>query len=152
MGSGTTVGRLRITWEPRWKQRDRISITTCSRCSIHLFKSRSSIDSERSNWQISLGKSKSSFCWLISQVTLISGKGPQKAFYQGLLSQKKFGVVKVCLPWLESGDYPLMLGKPAIVLSASKWNLDNVIDSPSREPWLRHIHRTGNKHTSRQDK
>ncbi|XP_064612847.1 chitobiosyldiphosphodolichol beta-mannosyltransferase-like [Liolophura sinensis] len=57
---------------------------------------------------------------------VITGKGPQKAFYQGLLSQKKFGVVKVCLPWLESGDYPLMLGSAdlGVCLHKSSSGLD----------------------------
>ena len=43
-------------------------------------------------------------------VCIITGKGPQKAYYQDLLKKTKWNHVQVCTPWLEAEDYPKLLG------------------------------------------
>ena len=39
------------------------------------------------------------------------GKGPLKEYYSRLIDQKHFQHIRVCTPWLEAEDYPLLLGK-----------------------------------------
>ena len=50
-------------------------------------------------------------CPLPALVCIITGKGPQKEYYQGLLAEKSWNHVSVCTPWLEAEDYPKLLGK-----------------------------------------
>lgn len=40
-----------------------------------------------------------------------TGKGPQKEYYKKLIDSKSFKHVKICTPWLEAEDYPLLLGR-----------------------------------------
>jgi beta-1,4-mannosyltransferase len=47
---------------------------------------------------------------LPSLVCVITGKGPLKSHYEKAITLKKLKHVKFCLPWLESEDYPLLLG------------------------------------------
>ncbi|XP_065841687.1 chitobiosyldiphosphodolichol beta-mannosyltransferase-like [Oscarella lobularis] len=47
---------------------------------------------------------------LPSLLCVITGKGPQKKYYEELMSSKEFERVTFCLPWLEAEDYPLLLG------------------------------------------
>jgi len=39
-----------------------------------------------------------------------TGKGPQKEYYKKLIDSKEFQHVKICTPWLEAEDYPVLLG------------------------------------------
>lgn len=40
---------------------------------------------------------------------VVTGKGPQKEDYKKILSKKSWKFIEVITPWLEAGDYPLML-------------------------------------------
>lgn len=42
-------------------------------------------------------------------ICVITGKGPQKAYYKELLSKKNWSNVTVITPWLENEEYPLLL-------------------------------------------
>lgn len=42
---------------------------------------------------------------------VITGRGHLKEYYCGKIAQQNWKHVTVITPWLESGDYPLMLGK-----------------------------------------
>lgn len=39
------------------------------------------------------------------------GKGPLKAHYEAVISEKTWRHVTVCTPWLEAEDYPVLLGE-----------------------------------------
>ncbi|KAK3091860.1 hypothetical protein FSP39_023202 [Pinctada imbricata] len=41
---------------------------------------------------------------------VITGKGPQKSFYERQIAELNLKHVKFCLPWLEAEDYPQLLG------------------------------------------
>lgn len=43
------------------------------------------------------------------------GKGPQKEYYQKIINSKEFQHVKICTPWMEAEDYPVLLGENATV-------------------------------------
>ncbi|XP_041474390.1 chitobiosyldiphosphodolichol beta-mannosyltransferase-like [Lytechinus variegatus] len=47
---------------------------------------------------------------LPSLVCAITGKGPQKEYYKGLIKERKFKHIKICTPWLAAEDYPKLLG------------------------------------------
>ncbi|XP_019642059.1 PREDICTED: chitobiosyldiphosphodolichol beta-mannosyltransferase-like [Branchiostoma belcheri] len=49
-------------------------------------------------------------CQLPDLICAITGKGPQKEYYQGLIAKKKFQHVQICTPWLAAEDYPKLLG------------------------------------------
>ena len=59
-------------------------------------------------------------------VCAITGKGPMKEYYLGVLSSKEWKHVQVCTPWLENDDYPLLLGSAdlGICLHTSSSGLD----------------------------
>ncbi|XP_064448578.1 chitobiosyldiphosphodolichol beta-mannosyltransferase isoform X2 [Mirounga angustirostris] len=63
---------------------------------------------------------------LPSLVCVITGKGPLKEYYSGLISQKCFQHIQVCTPWLEAEDYPLLLGSAdlGVCLHKSSSGLD----------------------------
>ncbi|XP_032699697.1 chitobiosyldiphosphodolichol beta-mannosyltransferase [Lontra canadensis] len=63
---------------------------------------------------------------LPSLVCVITGKGPLKEYYGGLISQKRFQHIQVCTPWLEAEDYPLLLGSAdlGVCLHKSSSGLD----------------------------
>ncbi|XP_035947463.1 chitobiosyldiphosphodolichol beta-mannosyltransferase [Halichoerus grypus] len=63
---------------------------------------------------------------LPSLVCVITGKGPLKEYYSGLISQKCFHHIQVCTPWLEAEDYPLLLGSAdlGVCLHKSSSGLD----------------------------
>ncbi|XP_025714872.1 chitobiosyldiphosphodolichol beta-mannosyltransferase [Callorhinus ursinus] len=63
---------------------------------------------------------------LPSLVCVITGKGPLKEYYSGLISQKRFQHIRVCTPWLEAEDYPLLLGSAdlGVCLHKSSSGLD----------------------------
>lgn len=42
-------------------------------------------------------------------VCVITGKGPQKAFYKKRIAEIRWKLVKIVTPWLENEDYPLIL-------------------------------------------
>ena len=42
--------------------------------------------------------------------SMVTGKGPLKSHYEKVIPLKELNHVKFCLPWLESEDYPLLLG------------------------------------------
>jgi hypothetical protein len=46
----------------------------------------------------------------INKIILFAGKGPQKEFYKNKIEKEEWKHVKFCLPWLESEDYPVLLG------------------------------------------
>uniref|UniRef100_A0A3Q3KKI5 Beta-1,4-mannosyltransferase n=1 Tax=Monopterus albus TaxID=43700 RepID=A0A3Q3KKI5_MONAL len=48
---------------------------------------------------------------LPSLVCVITGKGPQKEHYKKLIDSLHLEHVKICTPWLEAEDYPVLLGK-----------------------------------------
>lgn len=39
------------------------------------------------------------------------GKGPQKEYYEKIISSKELKHVKICTPWMEAEDYPVLLGE-----------------------------------------
>ncbi|TRY60259.1 hypothetical protein DNTS_005921 [Danionella cerebrum] len=63
---------------------------------------------------------------LPSLVCVITGKGPQKEFYKKLIDSKEFQHVKICTPWLEAEDYPVLLGSAdlGVCLHKSSSGLD----------------------------
>ncbi|XP_025772613.1 chitobiosyldiphosphodolichol beta-mannosyltransferase [Puma concolor] len=63
---------------------------------------------------------------LPSLVCVITGKGPLKEYYRGLIGQKHFQHIQVCTPWLEAEDYPLLLGSAdlGVCLHKSSSGLD----------------------------
>ena len=42
--------------------------------------------------------------------SMVACKGPLKSHYEKVIALKELKHVKFCLPWLESEDYPLLLG------------------------------------------
>lgn len=42
---------------------------------------------------------------------MCAGKGPQKEHYRKLIDCLDLEHVKICTPWLEAEDYPVILGK-----------------------------------------
>lgn len=42
---------------------------------------------------------------------LNTGKGPQKEYYKKLIDSKELQHIKICTPWLEAEDYPVLLGE-----------------------------------------
>ncbi|XP_047212803.1 chitobiosyldiphosphodolichol beta-mannosyltransferase-like isoform X2 [Girardinichthys multiradiatus] len=63
---------------------------------------------------------------LPSLVCVITGKGPQKEHYKKLISSLNLEHVKICTPWLEAEDYPLLLGSAdlGVCLHKSSSGLD----------------------------
>ncbi|KAA0705769.1 Chitobiosyldiphosphodolichol beta-mannosyltransferase [Triplophysa tibetana] len=63
---------------------------------------------------------------LPSLVCVITGKGPQKEHYKKLIDSKVFKHVKICTPWLEAEDYPVLLGSAdlGVCLHKSSSGLD----------------------------
>ena len=59
-------------------------------------------------------------------VCAITGKGPMKEHYIGVIKSKNWNHVRVCTPWLESDDYPVLLGSAdlGICLHTSSSGLD----------------------------
>ncbi|XP_033119041.1 chitobiosyldiphosphodolichol beta-mannosyltransferase-like [Anneissia japonica] len=59
-------------------------------------------------------------------VCAITGKGPQKKYYQDIIAKKSFKHVKICTPWLTAEDYPLLLGAAdlGVCLHTSSSGLD----------------------------
>ncbi|XP_064866991.1 chitobiosyldiphosphodolichol beta-mannosyltransferase isoform X3 [Oncorhynchus nerka] len=63
---------------------------------------------------------------LPSLVCVITGKGPQKDHYRKLIDTLSFEHVKICTPWLEAEDYPVLLGSAdlGVCLHKSSSGLD----------------------------
>ncbi|XP_075998947.1 chitobiosyldiphosphodolichol beta-mannosyltransferase [Genypterus blacodes] len=63
---------------------------------------------------------------LPSLVCVITGKGPQKEHYKKLIDTLHLDHVKICTPWLEAEDYPLLLGSAdlGVCLHKSSSGLD----------------------------
>ncbi|XP_016405868.1 chitobiosyldiphosphodolichol beta-mannosyltransferase-like [Sinocyclocheilus rhinocerous] len=63
---------------------------------------------------------------LPSLVCVITGKGPQKEYYKKLIDSKEFHHIKICTPWLEAEDYPVLLGSAdlGVCLHKSSSGLD----------------------------
>uniref|UniRef100_A0A8C8ISB8 Chitobiosyldiphosphodolichol beta-mannosyltransferase n=1 Tax=Oncorhynchus tshawytscha TaxID=74940 RepID=A0A8C8ISB8_ONCTS len=63
---------------------------------------------------------------LPSLVCVITGKGPQKDHYRKLIDTLRFAHVKICTPWLEAEDYPVLLGSAdlGVCLHKSSSGLD----------------------------
>ncbi|XP_068003374.1 chitobiosyldiphosphodolichol beta-mannosyltransferase isoform X2 [Melanerpes formicivorus] len=63
---------------------------------------------------------------LPSLVCVITGKGPLKDYYNGLIHQLHFKHIQICTPWLEAEDYPLLLGSAdlGVCLHTSSSGLD----------------------------
>ncbi|XP_038843085.1 chitobiosyldiphosphodolichol beta-mannosyltransferase-like isoform X2 [Salvelinus namaycush] len=63
---------------------------------------------------------------LPSLVCVITGKGPQKDHYRKLIDALSFEHVKICTPWLEAEDYPVLLGSAdlGVCLHKSSSGLD----------------------------
>ncbi|NXI44518.1 ALG1 mannosyltransferase, partial [Galbula dea] len=63
---------------------------------------------------------------LPSLVCVITGKGPLKDYYNGLINQLHFKHIQICTPWLEAEDYPLLLGSAdlGVCLHKSSSGLD----------------------------
>jgi len=59
-------------------------------------------------------------------VCAITGKGPQKEYYQQVLNETEFSHVQVTTPWLEIEDYPRLIGSAdvGICLHTSSSGLD----------------------------
>ncbi|TTJ38835.1 Chitobiosyldiphosphodolichol beta-mannosyltransferase [Bagarius yarrelli] len=59
-------------------------------------------------------------------VCAITGKGPQKEYYEKLIGVKEFRHVKICTPWMEAEDYPVLLGSSdlGVCLHKSSSGLD----------------------------
>ncbi|XP_026858600.1 chitobiosyldiphosphodolichol beta-mannosyltransferase isoform X1 [Electrophorus electricus] len=71
------------------------------------------------------GIAKESQC-LPSLVCVITGKGPQKEYYKKIIDSKDFTHVRICTPWLEAEDYPVLLGSAdlGVCLHKSSSGLD----------------------------
>ncbi|XP_051244609.1 chitobiosyldiphosphodolichol beta-mannosyltransferase [Dicentrarchus labrax] len=63
---------------------------------------------------------------LPSLVCVITGKGPQKDHYRKLIDSLHLEHVKICTPWLEAEDYPVLLGSAdlGVCLHKSSSGLD----------------------------
>ncbi|XP_032393414.1 chitobiosyldiphosphodolichol beta-mannosyltransferase isoform X1 [Etheostoma spectabile] len=63
---------------------------------------------------------------LPSVVCVITGKGPQKEHYRKLIDSLHLEHVKICTPWLEPEDYPVLLGSAdlGVCLHKSSSGLD----------------------------
>ncbi|KAK2832971.1 hypothetical protein Q5P01_016860 [Channa striata] len=63
---------------------------------------------------------------LPSLVCVITGKGPQKEHYRRLIDSLHLEHVKICTPWLEAEDYPVLLGSAdlGVCLHKSSSGLD----------------------------
>uniref|UniRef100_A0A8C1KSW4 Chitobiosyldiphosphodolichol beta-mannosyltransferase n=1 Tax=Cyprinus carpio TaxID=7962 RepID=A0A8C1KSW4_CYPCA len=63
---------------------------------------------------------------LPSLVCVITGKGPQKEYYKKLIDSKELQHIKICTPWLEAEDYPVLLGSAdlGVCLHKSSSGLD----------------------------
>ncbi|XP_037649402.1 chitobiosyldiphosphodolichol beta-mannosyltransferase [Sebastes umbrosus] len=63
---------------------------------------------------------------LPSLVCVITGKGPQKEHYKKLIDSLHLEHVKICTPWLEAEDYPVLLGSAdlGVCLHKSSSGLD----------------------------
>ncbi|NWY73721.1 ALG1 mannosyltransferase, partial [Erithacus rubecula] len=59
-------------------------------------------------------------------VCVITGKGPLKDYYNGLIQKLDLEHVQICTPWLEAEDYPLLLGSAdlGVCLHKSSSGLD----------------------------
>lgn len=59
-------------------------------------------------------------------ICAITGKGPQKDYYEKIISSKEFRHVKICTPWMEAEDYPVLLGSAdlGVCLHKSSSGLD----------------------------
>ncbi|NXG02062.1 ALG1 mannosyltransferase, partial [Sakesphorus luctuosus] len=59
-------------------------------------------------------------------VCVITGKGPLKDYYNGLIEKLHFKHIQICTPWLEAEDYPLLLGSAdlGVCLHKSSSGLD----------------------------
>ncbi|KAL9835351.1 chitobiosyldiphosphodolichol beta-mannosyltransferase isoform 2-T2 [Geothlypis trichas] len=59
-------------------------------------------------------------------VCVITGKGPLKDYYNGLIQKLHLKHVQICTPWLEAEDYPLLLGSAdlGVCLHKSSSGLD----------------------------
>ncbi|KAL7377569.1 hypothetical protein ABVT39_001403 [Epinephelus coioides] len=59
-------------------------------------------------------------------VCVITGKGPQKEHYKKLIESLHLDHVKICTPWLEAEDYPVLLGSAdlGVCLHKSSSGLD----------------------------
>ncbi|KAI1233933.1 hypothetical protein IHE44_0004387 [Lamprotornis superbus] len=59
-------------------------------------------------------------------VCVITGKGPLKDYYNGLIQKLDFQHIQICTPWLEAEDYPLLLGSAdlGVCLHKSSSGLD----------------------------
>lgn len=49
-------------------------------------------------------------CHLPDLICVITGKGPLKEFYMSIINLKKWKHITIITPWLESEDYPKILG------------------------------------------
>ncbi|XP_008292712.1 chitobiosyldiphosphodolichol beta-mannosyltransferase [Stegastes partitus] len=63
---------------------------------------------------------------LPSLVCVITGKGPQKEHYKKIIDSLRLDHVKICTPWLEAEDYPVLLGSAdlGVCLHKSSSGLD----------------------------
>ncbi|NXX97695.1 ALG1 mannosyltransferase, partial [Centropus bengalensis] len=63
---------------------------------------------------------------LPSLVCVITGKGPLKDYYNGLIDKLDLKHIRICTPWLEAEDYPLLLGSAdlGVCLHKSSSGLD----------------------------
>uniref|UniRef100_A0A8C3LQV9 Chitobiosyldiphosphodolichol beta-mannosyltransferase n=1 Tax=Chrysolophus pictus TaxID=9089 RepID=A0A8C3LQV9_CHRPC len=59
-------------------------------------------------------------------VCVITGKGPLKEYYNGLIKKLHFKHIQICTPWLEAEDYPVLLGSAdlGVCLHKSSSGLD----------------------------
>uniref|UniRef100_A0A669PNA4 Chitobiosyldiphosphodolichol beta-mannosyltransferase n=1 Tax=Phasianus colchicus TaxID=9054 RepID=A0A669PNA4_PHACC len=59
-------------------------------------------------------------------VCVITGKGPLKEYYNGLIKKLHFKHIRICTPWLEAEDYPVLLGSAdlGVCLHKSSSGLD----------------------------
>ncbi|XP_062999667.1 chitobiosyldiphosphodolichol beta-mannosyltransferase [Elgaria multicarinata webbii] len=59
-------------------------------------------------------------------VCVITGKGPQKEYYNKLIAALHFRHIQICTPWLEAEDYPRLLGSAdlGVCLHKSSSGLD----------------------------
>ncbi|XP_023124033.2 chitobiosyldiphosphodolichol beta-mannosyltransferase [Amphiprion ocellaris] len=63
---------------------------------------------------------------LPSLICVITGKGPQKEHYKKIIDSLRLEHVKICTPWLEAEDYPVLLGSAdlGVCLHKSSSGLD----------------------------